>query len=207
MERREVKTRNMEWARWFAKRINRLGASPNGISMLGVICAAISGILFYRGGADKNTSYIFVGAVFIQLRLLCNMLDGMIAIEHNKKSVYGELFNDIPDRFEDVFIIVGIGYVFPDFSWLGWVTALWAVLTAYVRHLGKALGCPAYFFGPQAKQHRMFLLTAGAFTQCYVGFSMPIVPWTMMLVAIGTAYTFFRRLGSIARDLEKQKVG
>ncbi len=32
----------------------------------------------------------------IQLRLLCNMLDGMIAVDTNHRTKTGELYNEIP---------------------------------------------------------------------------------------------------------------
>ncbi len=203
MERRELATRKTSWAKLVAKFINGLGITPNQISLAGIVCAGISGYFFYRTGVEQRLVLLIPAALFIQLRLLCNMLDGMVAIEHQKKSIFGDLYNDVPDRFEDVLIFVGAGWVFSNFAWLGWLTALLAVLTAYIRLLGKVVGSPAYFIGPQAKQHRMFVLTVGALIQAYFGFDQPILVWFLILIALGTAITFFRRLHWITRDLKK----
>ena len=46
----------------------------------------------------------------IQCRLLCNLFDGMVAVEGGKKTNSGELFNDIPDRIADPLILVSAGY-------------------------------------------------------------------------------------------------
>lgn len=42
----------------------------------------------------------------IQLRLLCNLFDGMVAIEGGKKSDVGSLYNEFPDRIADSLLIV-----------------------------------------------------------------------------------------------------
>jgi phosphatidylglycerophosphate synthase len=203
MERRELATRKKSWAKLVAKVINNLGITPNQISLAGIVCAGISGYFFYSAGVEQRSLLLIPAALFIQLRLLCNMLDGMVAIEHQKKSIFGDLYNDVPDRFEDILIFVGAGCVFSSFAWLGWLTALLAVLTAYIRLLGKAVGSPAYFIGPQAKQHRMFVLTLGALMQAYFGFDQPIIVWVLSLIAFGSTVTFFRRLLWIIRDLKK----
>ncbi len=103
-----------------------------------------------------------LAAVFIQCRLLCNLFDGMVAIEGGKKTNSGELFNDIPDRISDALLLVCAGYAITMISWggtLGWCAALLAVMTAYVRTLAASLGAPINFQGPMAKQHRMALMT------------------------------------------------
>ncbi len=48
-----------------------------------------------------------LAACLIQLRLLANMFDGMVAIEQGRQSPLGELYNEIPDRVSDAFILIG----------------------------------------------------------------------------------------------------
>ena len=107
---------------------------------------------------------LVVAAICVQLRLLCNLLDGMVAIEGGRRSAVGALFNEIPDRIADSLFIVALGYAI-DTAWLGWAGALAAAVTAYIRVLGGSLGLPQDFRGPQAKPHRMAVLTAG----CLIG--------------------------------------
>ena len=85
-------------------------------------------------------------AACVQLRLLCNLLDGMVAIEGGKSTSTGALFNEIPDRIADPLFLVPLGYAV-GYWWLGWLAALLAVLTAYVRVLGGALGQQQDFGG------------------------------------------------------------
>ena len=49
-------------------------------------------------------------AACVQLRLVCNLLDGMVAIEGGKSTATGALFNEIPDRLADPLFLVPLGY-------------------------------------------------------------------------------------------------
>jgi len=40
---------------------------------------------------------------------LCNLLDGMVAIEHGKQSQLGVLYNELPDRVSDSVLFVALG--------------------------------------------------------------------------------------------------
>jgi phosphatidylglycerophosphate synthase len=99
------------------------------------------------------------GAACIQLRLLANLFDGMVAIARGTASKVGELFNEVPDRVSDSAILIGLGYAAGGHVLLGYGAALAAMMTAYVRAVGKGAGAPNEFCGPMAKQQRMFLAT------------------------------------------------
>src|SRR5260370_37999983 len=60
-------------ARWLARR----GATPNAISIVGMVCGILAGIMFAltTGAAHPWFFWVF-GAVFVQLRLLANLYDG-----------------------------------------------------------------------------------------------------------------------------------
>ena len=125
-----------------------------------------------------------LAATFIQARLLCNLFDGMVAVEGGKGTQSGELFNDIPDRISDPLILIAAGYSTEIVSWvpiLGWSAAIAAVGTAYVRTLSTSLGAPADFGGPMAKQHRMAWMTFA----CLLVAAAPwiaLLQWTMVVV-------------------------
>jgi phosphatidylglycerophosphate synthase len=133
--------------------------------MAGLACAASASVAFIVAPDLPSTSQaaaLFAAAAAIQLRLLCNLLDGMLAIEHDLRTKSGEIFNEMPDRIADVLILVSAGYgvrTLPIGATLGWAAAILALFTAYVRVLAGSLGLSQHFIGPMAKQHRMFTLT------------------------------------------------
>ena len=180
-------------------------------SLLSALFAALSGAAFLvsPGLTGLPRAAAFVGAAAgIQLRLLCNLLDGMVAVEGNRRSKSGEVWNDAPDRFADVFVLAGAGYALPDFPWaagLGWTAAVLAVGTAYVRLLGGASGLAQDFSGPMAKPHRMAVMTVAALLSTVDGIF--VRPGTALyaglaVVAAGSLVTMFLRLARIVRGLE-----
>src|SRR4051812_46566664 len=83
-DRRPLTTRDARWAKALASFLAARRVAPNLISVFSVFAAAVAGGAFvYSGEAGGRARVIslLVAAAFIQLRLLCNMLDGMVAVE------------------------------------------------------------------------------------------------------------------------------
>ncbi len=208
MDRRPLKVRGANWAKNLASLLAKIGLTPNIISIFSVVFAFL--VLFTGTFAKSNEYYFLLSAVLIQLRLICNLLDGMVAVEHGKSSPNGELYNDVPDRFADIFIIIGGSLSIVDRGYtlsavnLAWIASCLAVITAYVRVLGKSLGTKSYFIGPMAKQHRMFLMTLAFIAEFFLSgtnYSTRFLYIILVVITIGSFLTIFRRLALISSDL------
>jgi len=206
MTRRPLKSRGRTWAVLAAQRLARANVRPNLISLASVLFAAAASLCLLL--AEGRMVCFLAAAGFIQLRLLCNLLDGMVAIEGGLKSKSGEIYNDLPDRLSDALLLVLAGYsiAWPDWSReLGWSAALVAVMTAYIRVLGGAVGLPQDFSGPMAKPHRMAVLTAaciGAAIETAIGAPQRSIAVALLLILIGSAVTTVRRTTRIVHQLE-----
>lgn len=198
----------MAAAAWLTRR----GVRPNQISVCSVLFAALAGLcLLLAAGAEPiaQVGLPIVAAAFIELRLLCNMLDGMVAIEGGLQTRSGVVFNEVPDRLADTLTLVLAGYALPWAAWgsaLGWAAAVLAVLTAYVRALGGSIGLAQDFGGPMAKPHRMHLL-AGACVlaggEALLGSKGLALTVALVLIVVGSALTVARRTVGIVRLLER----
>ena len=206
-ERRPLKSRDRAWAKSLASLFVRLHVSPNLISLFSVVFAALAcaGFLLSRNALGvQRLIWLVVAAAGIQLRLLCNLLDGMVAVEGKMGSKVGEIYNDFPDRIADPLIIVPAGYAIciPE---LGWAAGLLAVMTAYVRVLGGSMRVPQDFVGPMAKPHRMATLTVAAIADGVAGL-LGYRCWplgiALALIIVGTIVTMARRTARIARELD-----
>lgn len=209
--RRPVKSRQARWIRALAAWLAHRGVAPNLISVASVATAACGGVCLI--GVRVAPSWLQVAlllgaAGFILLRLLANVTDGLVAIEGGLKSRTGELFNEVPDRLSDVVLILSAGYAIPGLAWaaaIGWLAALLAVLTAYVRLLGGSLGLEQDFSGPMAKAHRMAALCAGCVLSVaevlVVGFRGWVLVTALIAIAAGSFLTAMRRLARIRRQL------
>lgn len=211
IQRRPLKSRETKWARLLSESLLRMGFKPNQISIASLIFAILAGLFFIHVNFAliiqmKITSYL-LAALCIQLRLLCNLLDGMMAIEGGLRTKWGDIFNDLPDRISDLIILVCAGYSIskiPYGSYLGWLAAVMAIMTAYIRVLGGSLGATQHFCGPMAKQHRMAMLTAGSIISCialFAGIADHIMAFTLLLIVIGSVITSLRRLSRIVDEL------
>ncbi|MBV8916405.1 MAG: CDP-alcohol phosphatidyltransferase family protein, partial [Acetobacteraceae bacterium] len=130
-DRRPIAARDWRPIRAAATWLVRQQAAPNGISVAGMAAALLAGTLFALIPAvpDKARLLWACGAVLIQLRLLANVLDGMVAVGRGVASRVGELFNEVPDRISDTAVLAGVGHAVGEPA-LGWAAALFAMLTA-----------------------------------------------------------------------------
>jgi phosphatidylglycerophosphate synthase len=213
MDRRPLKTRERAWAKALARILVRWRVRPNLISLFSVVFAAGAGVAFLASrDADRGPriALLIVAALCIQLRLLCNMLDGMVAVEGKMASKVGDIFNDLPDRIADAIILVTAGYAVvlcPAGPALGWCAALLAVMTAYVRLLGGSLKLAQDFRGPMAKPHRMATMTVASIADGIAGlagYRDYALLLALAVIIIGCVITLFRRTAQIAAELESR---
>jgi phosphatidylglycerophosphate synthase len=163
-------------ARWLAGH----GATPNAISIVGMVC--------------------------VQLRLLANLYDGMVAVLRETASPVGELFNEVPDRVSDAATLIGFGYATGSDPVLGFVATIFAIFLAYLRAQGKVAGAHQEFCGPMAKQQRMATVT-------FVALICAIVPsasdwripmFALWLIIAGCVITVVRRWQRITATLRRR---
>lgn len=207
MSRRPLNSRDTGWARGLTKALAATSISPNQVSQMSMVAAAFASAAFWAAGQTDDTALraaaLIGAAVFCQLRLLCNLFDGMLAIEAGKSAADGPFWNEFPDRVADVLILAGVGYGIGDAT-LGWAAATLAVFTAYVRELGGANGMPADFSGPMAKPHRMAAITLAAVVAAFEPFwdgRNEVLTIALWVIAIGAAITVLRRAMNLRRWL------
>ena len=209
--RRDVQARNRGWARRTSAALATAGVRPNTVSILSVLLAAAAGFCLFHvhGASGGSRSLLMIAAVILmQGRLLCNLFDGMIAVEGGFRTKPGEIFNDFPDRLSDPIILICAGYAIRDVPMgveAGWLAGLLAVLTAYARTLAGASGARQRFLGPMAKQHRMAVLSAALVIAAIVrpwGSDSVVIAAGLLLIVVGAAITTWRRACAAVRDLE-----
>ena len=212
-DRRPITSRERASSKALAAWLAARGVSPNAISTVGMFAGVCAGAAFARSGCGgQPNAWLLVAAVLIQLRLLCNMLDGMVAVATHRASPLGELFNEVPDRVADSAIFIGAGYAWGGNPTWGYLAALTAMFTAYLRAQGKVAGAHQEFCGPLAKPQRMFLLTLAALYAALAPRSWqwdtrPVwgdgtLGFALLIVSAGSTLTAVRRLRRIGKALD-----
>jgi phosphatidylglycerophosphate synthase len=198
--RRDVSSRNTKFAKRAAFWIANRNISPNTISVFSIVFSLFTLISFYLDSVSylNHQVAMILAIVGIQGRLIMNLLDGMVAIEFNKKSLVGGLYNEVPDRISDTLIIFGSGLLVAKYQFgmdLAYLAIILSAFTAYIRTLGASLNCPHFFSGPMAKQHRMALISIS----CVIGiWYIPIFYIVLILMNVGLLITCARRLNKIS---------
>ena len=204
--RRPIASRNSGWAGRAARWLAQTDVTPNQISIASVGFAGLAFLAFWASAhapALPRAVLLLIAAMGCQMRLICNLLDGMVAIEGGKKSADGPFWNEAPDRAADILILVGLGLA-AGAPGHGWAAATLAVLTAYVRELGRAEGLGADFGGPFAKPQRMALVTGAA----VLGIVWPhLLIWALALLIVGTALTAGLRARRLVLGLRQRGGG
>lgn len=215
VRRRPIRARQTGWAHSVAGFLTRAGVQPNQISLGSVVCALLGAAALVGSGAVSVSVAVRVALLLgaagcIQLRLLCNLFDGLVAVEGGRRTRTGEIYNELPDRVSDLLLLGAAGHACrghgAEFQ-LGWAVAALAIAVAYVRALGGQLGASPQFCGPMAKQQRMAVLTTACVTasaETLLGWPIRTMTWALVVIALGSIVTAIRRTVRIARELESR---
>ncbi|HEY9040402.1 MAG TPA: CDP-alcohol phosphatidyltransferase family protein [Roseovarius sp.] len=204
--RRPLGSRDTKWAARCAAALAARGVTPNAISQASMVAALVAGLAFGATGWTHGIAtgaLLILGALACQIRLLCNLFDGMVAVEGGRSAPDGPLWNEFPDRVSDLLILAGAG-VGAGHPALGLAAGALAVLTAYTRELGANIGLKPDFSGPMAKPQRMAVITIAALIAvseplfAAQGTTLTIALW---IIAIGAALTSIRRAARIRAAL------
>lgn len=201
--RRPITSRDSGWARRSAMWLASHNVSPNFISVLSMVFAFVSLLAFYADYKQLSNHILnmVLAIAGIQLRLIMNLLDGMVAVEHNRKSAVGGLFNEVPDRVSDTLTLFGVGLLARHLPYgmdLAYLAITLSIATAYIRTLGASLNCGHFFIGPMAKQHRMAIVCMGCVVAIWY---TDVFYYLLVLMNFGLVATCYSRLSKIAACL------
>lgn len=210
-DRRPIPLRHTKVADRIASSLARRGVSPDTISYAGMFAALLAGAALAATSLAPGyaTGLFLAAAVLIPLRGLCNMFDGMVAVEFGKGSATGALMNEVPDRISDIALMIGAGFAIGGHETLGYLTAITALFIAYVRVAGISMGTPAFFGGWMAKQPRMFsiagvsawLALAPLAWQPSIGEGYGLITVCQIVILVGSIQTIAVRLWQVKNAL------
>ncbi len=192
--RRPLASRQSAWAGRLATKAVQRGITPNQISQASVGFAAIGFATYILAPLVPGLVQwllLMLAAVMIQARLVCNLIDGMVAIEGGQGTKDGPFWNEAPDRASDLLLLLGAGIAAGNPA-LGALAAAIAIATAYIRELGRAEGILPDFSGPMAKPQRMAALTIGTVIAAFYATEW-VLALTLWIITAGSLVTILRR--------------
>jgi CDP-diacylglycerol---glycerol-3-phosphate 3-phosphatidyltransferase len=135
------------------------------------------------------------------LRTALNALDGLVARSTGLARPWGEVFNELSDRFADVAIFGGLALASTANLLLGASAIVAMLLSSYLAILSKAAGGRRQYMGPMGKADRMVLLIVGT----PLGFILPldqVYNGILAIVLVGCIVTLICRAQATYADLD-----
>lgn len=159
------------WFKWVLDPLggffNRLGLTPNMMTMLGLLGNTVGAIFLARGN-------MLVGGLFIALMTPIDALDGTMARLRGESSDFGAFVDSVSDRYSELIIYGGLLYHFlTQGDSLGGMlvfgAAAGSVLVSYVKARAEGLGYQAKV-GLLTRAERYIVLAPSiVFNQLYIG--------------------------------------
>jgi len=183
---------------------------PDIISFTAFFVALLIGILYYYAGSKAYLLIVNIGLIF--LRMTLNTLDGLIALKIGRTSMKGELVNALPDRYADLFMLIGISFSSLCDTKIGMLTTLTVLLVSYAGMLGKAIGVSWQHHGPLDKVDRLILIMIASLIQfilikanhsqiCIFNFTLTALELLMVLFIILGQITIITRVRGMLKEI------
>ncbi|MGI6009501.1 MAG: CDP-alcohol phosphatidyltransferase family protein [Methanomethylophilus sp.] len=132
-----------------------INASPNKVSWLGLIVAAICGVVFYF--SYEEHWMLLLGAVLVLVSGYFDALDGKIAKLANKCTVKGDYLDHVFDRYADMFMIVPFALCDWCDDYIGMFAIMGVLLTSYMGTQAQAVGAKRLYDGLLGRADRVVL--------------------------------------------------
>jgi archaetidylinositol phosphate synthase len=178
---------------------NRLGLTPNGVSVVAFVFAAAAGASFV---VATPAAYV-AGAVFVFVNGWLDLLDGQLARRQGVDSKAGDLLDHVLDRYADVVVIAGLAAGVEGYA-LGLAAVTGVLMTSYLGTQIQAVGLGREYGGLVGRADRLALVGLTGVVAAVV--SDPVaglrpVGWLLALFAVVGHLTALQRFWGAWGDL------
>ncbi len=186
--------------RWLvARRVH-----PDWLTGAALVLSVGGGVCLYL--APQHLWLLALVPVVAVVRTALNALDGLVAKSTGLARPWGEVLNELSDRFADVALLGGLALAAPSSLLLGAGAITMMLLSSYLAILSKAAGGRRQYMGPMGKADRMIVVILGSI----LGFFLPL-DWVyngmLWVVLVGCLVTLIRRTQATYADLERLAPG
>ena len=174
---------------------NRIGLTPNHLSIAGVTLGVSSGIFYWLAGINmldpvRGRAYLLIAVILLLGSGFFDALDGVLARLYKKTSIRGGFLDSLLDRYVDAAVYSGImlgGLC--DLLW-GLLALIGSLLTSYARARSEAGNVPMETVGIFERAERIITIVASSLLNL-VG--IDAIRWGILLLALVTNFTVLQR--------------
>lgn len=159
------------WFKWVLDPLggffNRLGVTPNMMTMLGLLGNTVGAFFLARGE-------MLTGGIFVLLMTPIDALDGTMARLRGESSDFGAFVDSVSDRYSELIIYGGLLYHYLKVGdslggMLVFIAAAGSVLVSYVKARAEGLGYQAKVGLLTRAERYLVLAPSLVFNQLYIG--------------------------------------
>ncbi|MBC7364938.1 MAG: CDP-alcohol phosphatidyltransferase family protein [Candidatus Aminicenantes bacterium] len=177
----------------------RLKIHPNWLSLAGLISGLVVGICY-------ATHQPFLALVFLAFCGMLDILDGKVATNGNKKTLFGAVFDSSLDRHSEFAIYLGLGFYYKT-HWILWVLALaflGSTMVSYTRARAESLGVDCRV-GMMQRAERIVILLLGNFIGLVFNCFNQAMIVSVVFIALGANITAIQRLAYVYNYERRKK--
>ncbi|GAB7017451.1 CDP-alcohol phosphatidyltransferase family protein [Halostagnicola bangensis] len=179
----------------FVKGFDRIGMTPNSVSVLAFGMAAAAAAAFMLGGRADPIWFV-VAAVLVFVNGWLDIVDGALAREQGVASAGGDLLDHVLDRYADIVIIAGLAAGIERY-FLGFLAVTGVVMTSYLGTQAQAVGLDRVYGGLVGRADRLAIIGIVGFLAYPLWDIAPadltVIGWLLVFLAVVGHFTALQR--------------
>lgn len=171
----------------------RLNVSPSALTVLGFLAGVTVGFFYAVERPGLAAAFLVVCGTF-------DILDGQVAKNANRKSLFGAILDSSLDRYAEFFIYAGLAYHFRHGwgLWLMFFAFLGSTMVSYTRARAEGLGVDCQM-GIMQRAERLLLLFLGTVAGIIFRVIDPALVVVMTFIAVISNITAVQRIFYVKR--------
>ena len=168
------------------------GITANQVTYSAMLLSLAAGILIYVTDASMLSLLLLPVVLFIRMAL--NAIDGMLAREHNMKTVKGAMLNEMTDVMSDIAIYLPLAVAQNVSPVLLISFVIIGLLTEMAGVVAQAINNDRRYDGPMGKSDRAFVMGLLAIL---LAFDLISASWALVYLALVTLFaliTLYNRM-------------
>jgi CDP-diacylglycerol---glycerol-3-phosphate 3-phosphatidyltransferase len=182
---------------WLAK----IGVTPNQVTIFTTSLAiGCGGLILW------NNSLLILVPLLMVVRAALNVIDGVLAREHQMTSTLGAILNELADVVFDAAIYLPFGLLPGVSGYLVAIIVVLSIISEMAGVMGLVVGSERQYDGPMYKTDRGVMFSIIAVLFVFGVFPSPWLDWVWMVLIGLSVLTIFNRISSTLTGTKKDAV-